>query len=305
MTRATLLRGFRAARCGDRGHPHPLLGRRGGPAARPRARARGAAYNFTELAPLPRAPPARADPGPAGPRRDRGATGASRASATWRRTSRSSPKHEGMAPAAVLGYSMGGVVALRLAAERPEAVTALVLLASAGIVSHDPRARSSGSAATTALRPARLVAHARDAIACRPDLRAAVFGYWGAEDPRSLSPEAVIGFLEAQPEHTDVEERCAGAPSRRSARLPRPRPLPGARRLGRPRPAHPARGRLRVRPAARRAAQGPPGDRAPGGRRVPARMPGARARLARTRFRMTPRRRGAMVVPRQGRRERS
>jgi pimeloyl-ACP methyl ester carboxylesterase len=32
-----------------------------------------------------------------------------------------------------------------------------------------------------------------------------IFGYWGAEEPRALSPEAVLGFLEAQPEHTDVK----------------------------------------------------------------------------------------------------
>ena len=109
-----------------------------------------------------------------------------------------------MAPAAVLGYSMGGVVALRLAAERPDVVASVVLLASAGIVSTTRRAEL-WLRLTTALRPARLVAHARPAIARRPALRAAVFGYWGAEEPRALSPEAVIGFLEAQPEHADVK----------------------------------------------------------------------------------------------------
>lgn len=40
-----------------------------------------------------------------------------------------------------------------------------------------------------------------------------MFGYWGAEEPRDLSPESVLGFLEAQPEHTDVRR-----PSRALAR---------------------------------------------------------------------------------------
>jgi pimeloyl-ACP methyl ester carboxylesterase len=126
-------------------------------------------------------------------------------------------EHEGLLPAAVLGYSMGGVVALRLAVARPEAVTALVLVAPAGIVSATRRARL-WLAAVTALRPARAVALARGAVARRGNLRAPVFGYWGADDPRSLSPEAVVGFLEAQLEHRDV-----GGPGRALVRDdPRP-----------------------------------------------------------------------------------
>jgi pimeloyl-ACP methyl ester carboxylesterase len=112
-------------------------------------------------------------------------------------------KHEEMAPAAVLGYSLGGPVALRLAAECPDSVSAIALVASAGIVSTTRRAKL-WIKATNALRPARKVAHLRDPIARRPNLRAVVFGFWGAEEPRALPPEAVLGLLEAQPEHTDV-----------------------------------------------------------------------------------------------------
>ncbi len=77
------------------------------------------------------------------------------------------------------------------------------MIASAGVVSTTRRAKL-WLGATGVLRPARKVAHVRDAVARRPNLRAAVFGFWGAEEPRALQPEAVLGFLEAQPEHTDV-----------------------------------------------------------------------------------------------------
>jgi pimeloyl-ACP methyl ester carboxylesterase len=108
-----------------------------------------------------------------------------------------------MLPAAFVGYSLGGVVTLRLAAERPEAVSALALVSAAGIVSLTRRAGLWLDVVST-FRPGRLVARARDTIARFPNLRAGVFGFWGAEDPRRLSPEAAAGFLAAQPEHQDV-----------------------------------------------------------------------------------------------------
>jgi pimeloyl-ACP methyl ester carboxylesterase len=113
-------------------------------------------------------------------------------------------EHEGLLPAPVVGYSMGGVVALRLAAERPEAVSALSLIASAGIVSLTRRA-GLWLDAVAAVRPGRFVARALNAVARRPNLRVGVFGYWGAEDPRALAPEVVAGFLAAQLEHEDID----------------------------------------------------------------------------------------------------
>ncbi|HET9214250.1 MAG TPA: alpha/beta fold hydrolase [Gaiellaceae bacterium] len=112
-------------------------------------------------------------------------------------------ERERMLPAALVGYSMGGVVALRLAAARPESVTALAMIAPGGIVSATRRGRI-WLAVVSALRPARAVARARRPIARRPNLRLPVFGFWGAADPRRLTPEGVLGLLEAQPEHTDV-----------------------------------------------------------------------------------------------------
>jgi pimeloyl-ACP methyl ester carboxylesterase len=112
-------------------------------------------------------------------------------------------EREEMLPAAVVGYSMGGVVALRLAVSRPADVVALALVAPAGIVSQTRRAQIWLTVAA-ALRPAGLVALVRGAIARRPNLRIPVFGYWGAQDPRALTPSSVLGFLQAQREHTDV-----------------------------------------------------------------------------------------------------
>src|SRR5919106_4528120 len=69
-------------------------------------------------------------------------------------------EREEMLPAAVIGYSLGAVVALRLAVARPEAVPALALVAAGGIVSQTRRAHI-WLTVLAALRPARTVALAR------------------------------------------------------------------------------------------------------------------------------------------------
>jgi pimeloyl-ACP methyl ester carboxylesterase len=112
-------------------------------------------------------------------------------------------ERENMLPAAVLGYSMGGVVALRLAVAWPEHTSALALVAPAGIVSLTRRAEI-WMFVVGVLRPARHAARLRRLIARRPFLRYPVFGYWGAEDPSALTPESVLGLLEGPPSHTDV-----------------------------------------------------------------------------------------------------
>jgi len=111
---------------------------------------------------------------------------------------------EGMLPGALLGYSMGGVVALRLAVEEPEDVTALALVAPAGIVSTTRRAEI-WLAVTAAIRPAQVMTRFRGTFARRPRLRWLPFGLWGAADPEALEPDAVIGFLEGPSQHTDVQ----------------------------------------------------------------------------------------------------
>jgi pimeloyl-ACP methyl ester carboxylesterase len=110
---------------------------------------------------------------------------------------------EGMFPAPVLGYSMGAVVALRLAVTRPRDVQGLMLVSAAGIVSGKRRAEI-WLAVTGALRPARILTRFRGSFARRPRLRWVPFGLWGAVDPPALPPEGVIGFLEGPSQHTDV-----------------------------------------------------------------------------------------------------
>jgi pimeloyl-ACP methyl ester carboxylesterase len=112
-------------------------------------------------------------------------------------------ERERMLPAAVVGYSMGGVVALRLAVTRPESVRALVLVAAAGIVSATRRAEIY-LGVIGALRPARMMARFRHIFARRPRLRHLPFAVWGAEHSPSLSPRSVLGFLEDVPLHTDT-----------------------------------------------------------------------------------------------------
>ena len=91
----------------------------------------------------------------------------------------------------------------RLAACRPDAVAALVVVESAGIVSLTRRA-AIFLAVSAALKPARRVARFRKRIAGSDSLKRLAFGYWGAHDPASLSPESVLGWLASTRQHSDT-----------------------------------------------------------------------------------------------------
>jgi pimeloyl-ACP methyl ester carboxylesterase len=112
-------------------------------------------------------------------------------------------ERERMLPATVVGHSLGGLVALRLALRHPDAVRALVLAAAAGI-SSGTRARQAALTTILLTRPARLVAPFRGLVARVPWLRYPVFGYFETADPLALSSAAVEGFLQPAELHTDV-----------------------------------------------------------------------------------------------------
>ena len=112
-------------------------------------------------------------------------------------------EREAMLPAAVVGHSLGGLVALRLALRRPEAVRALLLAASAGI-SSGTRAREVGLTTLLLARPARVVAPFRGLVARHALLRYLVFGFFEVSDPATFSAAAAEGFLAGPALHTDV-----------------------------------------------------------------------------------------------------
>jgi pimeloyl-ACP methyl ester carboxylesterase len=112
---------------------------------------------------------------------------------------------EELGAAVWVGHSLGGVVVLRAAVLRPDAVRGLVLAASAGIGSAS-RAAQVTLAVLGITRPARLVApHRRRWSRSRLGRRVA-FGWWGAADPEALDPELAEAFLVGPAHHTNTRQ---------------------------------------------------------------------------------------------------
>jgi pimeloyl-ACP methyl ester carboxylesterase len=110
---------------------------------------------------------------------------------------------EGVDSAAVLGHSLGGVVALRLAVRRPELVRALVLASAAGI-STASRVAQVFLETASLLKPGRRIAAFRSRIARSPRLRALAFDGLSTSDGAALSEEATLGFLSGSRRYTDI-----------------------------------------------------------------------------------------------------
>jgi len=106
-------------------------------------------------------------------------------------------------PSAVVGHSLGGAIALRLAIRHPERVRALVLAGSAGISSGSRRARYSLTI-TGLLKPGKRIAPYRRSVGQSALLKTIVFGRWGAADPPALSTELVEAYLAGPARHTDT-----------------------------------------------------------------------------------------------------
>jgi pimeloyl-ACP methyl ester carboxylesterase len=104
-----------------------------------------------------------------------------------------------------IGHSLGGLVALRAAALRPEAVRGLVLAGAAGIGSAS-RAAQVTLAVLGLARPGRLIAPHRHAWARSRLGRRVAFGWWGAADPDALAPEVAEAFLLGPAHHTDTRQ---------------------------------------------------------------------------------------------------
>ena len=104
-----------------------------------------------------------------------------------------------------VGHSLGGVVALRAAVARPDAVRGLVLAAAAGIGSASRAAQVTLTVLGVA-RPGRLIAPYRHALARSRLGRRAVFSWWAVADPDALAPELAEAFLLGPAHHTDTRQ---------------------------------------------------------------------------------------------------
>jgi pimeloyl-ACP methyl ester carboxylesterase len=110
---------------------------------------------------------------------------------------------DGVDRADVVGHSLGGVVALRLAVRHPACVGRLVLAAPAGI-SSATRAAELTIALVGVVQPGRLAGRRADRIARSPWLRRVVFGPFEVSNPDVLTERAVHGFLRGPTMHTDA-----------------------------------------------------------------------------------------------------
>ena len=106
-------------------------------------------------------------------------------------------------PAPWVGHSLGGLVGIRAAVRRPEAVRGLVLAAAAGISSTTKEAEVALGLIALA-QPGRLIAPFRRPWSRSRLGRTLAFGWWAVSDPAGLDPEMAEAFLAGPAEHSDT-----------------------------------------------------------------------------------------------------
>jgi cis-3-alkyl-4-acyloxetan-2-one decarboxylase len=112
---------------------------------------------------------------------------------------------EGIRDAVWVGHSLGGLVALRAAVLRPDAVRGVVVAAAAGIGSASRSAQVT-LAVLGITRPGRFIAPFRQTWAHSRLGRRVAFGWWGVADPDALEPELAEAFLVGPAHHTDTRQ---------------------------------------------------------------------------------------------------
>ena len=108
-------------------------------------------------------------------------------------------------PSVVVGHSLGGVVALRLALRAPRLVRGVVLAAPAGISSGTRRSQRALAIASL-IQPGKRISPLRRLVSGSRVLRSVVFGFGLVADPDALEPRVAEAFFAGSALHTGVRE---------------------------------------------------------------------------------------------------
>jgi len=106
-------------------------------------------------------------------------------------------------PAVWVGHSLGALIGVHAAAQRPDAVRGLVLAAAPGITSSTRLAEVTVTVLGV-LRPGRVLGRRSERAAYSPLARRLAFGGWAVADPLGLDPVVAQSFLDGPPQNTDT-----------------------------------------------------------------------------------------------------